>query len=55
MDKMMKECMTPHTMTHTLLGIGLGIVMVAMVPSFNSFWLGVIVAVVAVLLDKMRK
>lgn len=51
----MKECFTPHAMMHSLLGIGLGIVLVNIVPSLNSLWLGVVIAVVAIVLDKMRK
>ena len=27
MDKQMKECMKPHSMVHTLFGIGIGVVL----------------------------
>ena len=27
MDKQMKECMKPHSLVHTLLGIGIGVVL----------------------------
>ncbi|MEK7517708.1 MAG: hypothetical protein AAB583_04110 [Patescibacteria group bacterium] len=55
MDAKMKECFTQHAMMHSLFGIGLGIVLVNIVPGLNSLWLGVVIAVVAIVLDKMRK
>lgn len=55
MDAKMKECFTPHAMMHSFFGIGLGIVLVNIIPSLNSLWLGVVIAVVAIVLDKMRK
>lgn len=55
MDAKMKACFTPHAMMHSLFGIGLGIVLVNIIPSLNSLWLGVVIAVVAIVLDMMRK
>ena len=51
----MNECMKPHPLLHTLTGIGLGLVLVALVPSLvaNALMLGVIVVVVGMVLDMM--
>lgn len=51
MDKMMKECMKPHALLHTLTGIGLGFIVLALVPgiSANALMIGVAAVVVAVL------
>ena len=53
-DKM-SECFAPHAMMHSLFGLGLGMALVALVPSLNSLMLGVAVMVVAMVLDAMRK
>lgn len=55
MDKKMQECFKPHAMMHSLFGLGLGIVVVALWPSFGVLWLGVALMVTAVILDWMRK
>jgi len=55
MDKKMKECFTPHAMMHSLMGLGLGILLVNFFPALNMAWLGLVVVVVAVVLDYMRK
>lgn len=55
MDKKMKECFTPHAMMHSLMGIGLGIILVNIIPGLNSLMLGVVIAAVAIILDMMRK
>ena len=54
-DKMMKDCFTPHVMMHSLFGLGLGIILVSLIPALNMLWLGVVLVVVAVGLDYMRK
>lgn len=51
----MKDCFTPHAMMHSLMGLGLGIVLVNLIPSLNMLWLGVVLVVVAMVLDFMRK
>lgn len=50
MDKMMKKCMEPHALLHTLTGIGLGMVILALMPSLmaNALMYGVGVVVVGV-------
>ncbi len=55
MDKKMKECFTPHAMMHSLMGLGLGLLLAALVPSLQMVWLGVVIVVVAMVLDFMRK
>lgn len=55
MDKKMKECFTPHAMMHSLMGLGLGLLLATLVPSLQLVWLGVVIVVVAMVLDFMRK
>lgn len=55
MNKKMQECFTPHSMMHSLFGLGLGITLVNLIPSLNMLWLGVVLMVVAIVLDSMRK
>ncbi len=55
MSAKMKDCFTPHTMMHGLFGLGLGIVLVNLVPSLGNLWLGVGLMVVSVVLDYTRK
>ena len=51
----MKECFTPHAMMHNLFGVGLGILLVALIPSLNIAWLGIGLIAVALVVDSMRK
>ena len=46
----MEECLKPHALVHVVTGIGLGLVIVALVPSLaaNALMLGVGLVVVAV-------
>lgn len=53
MDKMMKECMKPHALVHSLAGLGVGLIVAALAPSFATVMYGIIVIVVAVVLDFM--
>lgn len=53
--KGMKDCFTPHTLMHGLFGLGLGIVAVTIFPGLAMVWLGVVLMVVAIVLDCMRK
>lgn len=55
MDKKMKECFTPHSMMHSLIGLGIGITLVSLIPGLGMLWLGVLIIIVAVVLDMMRK
>lgn len=51
----MKSCFTPHTMMHGLFGLGLGITLVSLIPSLGMLWLGLVLMVVAFVMDYMRK
>lgn len=55
MDKMMKECMKPHALTHTLTGVGLGVLLVGLFPSLslNATMVGLVVLVVGMVADYM--
>ena len=55
MNKKMKECFAPHTMMHSLFGLGLGVLLSALFPSLATVWLGIVLMIVAVVLDMMRK
>lgn len=49
----LKRCFTTHALLHNLLGIGIGFVLVALVPALvaNALVLGVVVIVVALVAD----
>ncbi len=53
MDAMMKECMKPHALVHSLAGLGVGLILVSLVPSLGTLMYGVVVIVVAIVLDMM--
>lgn len=55
MDKKMKECMKPHALAHSVMGVGLGLVLVVLVPSLvaNALMLGIILVVAAIVFDMM--
>ncbi len=55
MNAKTKACFTPHAMMHSLFGLGLGLVLVSLFPSLGVMWLGLVLMVVAVALDAMRK
>jgi hypothetical protein len=55
MDAKMKSCFTPHILMHGLFGLGLGILLVAIIPGLRSLWLGLVLMAVAVVLDYTRK
>lgn len=52
---MMQECLKPHPLLHALSGIGLGLVIVALVPGLvaNALTLGIILIVVGLVLEMM--
>ena len=55
MDAKMKECFKPHAMMHYLFGLGLGVLIVALIPALSLAWLGFVLMVIAVVADAMRK
>ena len=57
MDAKMKSCFTPHSMMHSLVGLGVGLFLAGLIPglAINGVWLGLVIIVVAVFLDYNRK
>ncbi len=55
MTAKMKECFTPHALMHSLFGLGLGLFLAAIIEGLAQVWLGLVVMVVAVVLDVSRK
>ncbi len=55
MNEKMKQCFTPHAMMHSLFGLGLGLLLATLISGLRLVWLAVVVMVVAVVLDMMRK
>ncbi|MBI2589547.1 hypothetical protein HYW32_00725 [Candidatus Berkelbacteria bacterium] len=55
MDEKVKECFSAHTLTHSLFGLGLGLLLAALIASLANVWIGVGVMVVALLIDWMQK
>lgn len=55
MEAMMKECMKPHSLVHLLTGLGLGLILVGLMPdlAMNGLMYGVIVVVVGIVLDML--
>lgn len=55
MDKKLKECMKPHALAHSVSGLGVGLILVALVPSLvgNALMLGIIVLVAGIVFDFM--
>lgn len=53
----MKACTQPHALLHSLTGIGLGLILVALMPSLvaNALMLGVVAVVVGVVGEMMVK
>ena len=48
-----KRCFTPHALLHNLFGIGIGLILVALMPGLaaNGLTLGIVVVVVALVAD----
>ncbi len=51
----MKACFSPHVLMHSLFGLGLGVLLVSLMPQFGMVWIGLILMLASVLLDWMRK
>ena len=50
----MKACFTPHVMMHSLFAFGLALAVASFVPGLVNLWLGVVLMVVAFVLDATR-
>jgi len=55
MNNKMKSCFSGHVMMHSLFGLGLGLLFATWFTALRSIWLAVILMVLAVVLDMMRK
>lgn len=55
MNAKMKACFAPHVIMHSLLGFGLALVLASFIPALANLWLGLVLMVVAVIADMMRK
>ena len=53
MDAKIKACTSPHALMHSLAGLGIGLILVALVPALvtNALVLGIVALVVAVVGD----
>ena len=50
MEKMMKECMKPHPLLHSLAGIGLGMIILSLVPTLtaNAMMIGIVLVILGI-------
>lgn len=55
MNEKMKSCFTAHIMMHSLFGLGLGFLLAALFQGLATVWLGLVLMIVAVVLDMFRK
>ncbi len=51
----MKECFSGHAVMHGLFGLGLGVLLTTLITSLQNIWIGIVLMVIAVLFDMMRK
>jgi 1,4-dihydroxy-2-naphthoate octaprenyltransferase len=54
MNAKMKQCFTPHVLMHSLFGLGIGLILADVWSGVAKWWIGVIILVVATVLDMMR-
>lgn len=55
MQGKMKECFTPHVLMHSLVGLGIGLVLADIWSGLAKAWIGVVLIVIGALLDFARK
>ncbi len=55
MNEKMRSCFKPHSMMHSLFGLGLGALLATVIPGLRVVWLGILIMAVAVVLDATRK
>ncbi len=55
MNKKMSECFKGHVLMHSLFGLGLGLLLASVISGLANVWIGLILMVVAIVLDMMRK
>ncbi len=56
MDQKMKECFSTHSMIHSLSGLGIGLILVGLIPVLGQYALvlGIVALVFSVIWDYMR-
>jgi len=50
-----KHCFTPHIIYHSIAGLGVGLILTALVPWFSNVLVGVVLIIAAIVLDATRK
>ena len=55
MNKNTKDCFSKHMMIHSLTGAGVGIIVANIITPLNSIMVGLILLVVGIILDMVRK
>jgi len=55
MNDKMKSCLTPYVLMHSLFGLGLGLLLSSLFAGLATPWLGILLMIVAVVLDMLRK
>ncbi len=52
-----KRCFTQHALSHSLAGLGVGLILISLVPSLvaNAMLIGLVAIVVGVVADMMAK
>lgn len=56
MSQKTKACFTPHVMMHSLFGLGLGFLLAHFWSALaDNLWIGIVLMVIAVVLDAMRR
>ena len=55
MDAKMKECFKPHVLMHSLLGLGLGLIVASLMPTLAVWWYGLVLIVVAVVIETIKQ
>ena len=51
----MKSCCSPHALTHSLMGVGVGLLVATTVESARLVWLGILLIVIGFVFDILRK
>jgi putative Mn2+ efflux pump MntP len=50
-----KECFKPHVLMHSLVGLGIGLLLASLISGLRHWWIGVIIIAVGTVLDIARK
>jgi hypothetical protein len=55
MNDKMKQCFTPHVLMHSLIGLGLGLIVADIWSGTAKWWIGLILVAIGAITDLMRK